>query len=151
MKQSLSVVLVVAMALGSLLQVHAKEQSTRVVQYLYDGDGVKKKVSITAFGDGPAIATFSVASNAEKKEITGEISSEDFEKIWSGFSSIADLKRSDITSSKATVDTDTHHVIFTLEKSSTGTTNRSYGVLAKNAGVDFKAWLRLLEPRVKKG
>ena len=139
-------VLILLVALSSIARLHASDQPTRIVQYLYDGEGVKKRVSITSFSGGAAIATFSASG---KTPIKTELTTEEFRRIWEAFTSLDELKRADITSSKTTVDTDTHHVFFTLEKSASGATDRSYAVLASEAGPEFKAWLRHLEPKRK--
>ena len=135
--------------LAGTLSINASgEPVTRIVQYLYDGGGAKTRISITSFGGGPAIMT--IAADG-KKPITAEVDEQDFAKIWSAFSSLPELVRAEITSSAETVDTDTHHIFFTLEKSSSGAKNHSYAVLAAKAGQEFKAWLRLLEPKEKNG
>jgi len=136
--------LMMIVTLAAAARLPAGEQPTRIVEYLYDGGGVKKRVSITSFSGGLAIATFSVTG---KKPITAEVSAEDFSKIWTAFSSLSQLQHGDITSSKAAVDTDTHHIFFVVEQSGPGSTSRQYAVLAAEAGPEFKAWLRYFEPK----
>jgi hypothetical protein len=141
--------LTAALVLGGLPKLEASGAQTRIVRYLYDGDGVKKAITITSFRGGSAIATLSVQSNTGKNEVTSEISAETFAKIWSGFDALSELKRSEITSSATSVDTETHHVIYRLEKGASASTSKWYGVRAADAGPEFRAWLHLIEPEKK--
>ena len=128
----------------------AAEETRRMVQYVYDGGGAKTQITITAFG-GPAIVTVSTASHTGKTKTRAQLSAEAFERLWAGFSTVGDLVEAENTNRSAAVDSDTHHLFYTLTKTSEGSTIRSYGVLANTASNDFREWLRLIQPEEKSG
>ncbi|MBK1880749.1 hypothetical protein [Pelagicoccus mobilis] len=122
-------------------------QSTLIVQYMYDGEeDTKKKIVLTAFGR-PAFVTVTVDRNGKVEKNTFEISNEDLSKFWNGFSEIDAVSKSKIVDESVVVDTETHHVFMTMDRTSEGDNSSWYGIVKEEGSEEFLEWLSIIDKK----
>jgi hypothetical protein len=143
MKRVFIFVIMLALSLVGALSQSVAGATTKVLSYRFDRDGMPFTVLATSFS-GICNVTVKRSTANGVSEKTAPMDAATFAELMEGVSQIHAISSARLSDGSPTVDTETHHIITTLDRSDAGSKSEMYGVPDKEAPETFRAWVKLL-------